>query len=170
MVHGRGKSSYSSDSWDLLASTCSTLKYSNFRECLSWECLYLRLYRNSWWRSSHSSGENISWGFLYCKAVLPWQVLFRKRWLCRKARMGRQAGSGGAAEGEAARRGWQEQPQPHNELAQELGSSRGVLAVFLLAWHCSMWEWKVKLLAATEMESLRHHWCWALKEKCFLSH
>lgn len=54
--------------------------------------------------------------------------------------MGRQAGSGGAAEGEAARRGWQEQPQPHNELAQELGSSRGVLAVFLLAWHCSMWE------------------------------
>lgn len=41
------------------------------------------------------------------------------------ARMGRQAGSGGAAEGKAARSGWQEQPQPDNELAQEWGSFMG---------------------------------------------
>lgn len=56
------------------------------------------------------------------------------------ARMGRQAGSGGAAEGKAAQSGWQEQLQPDNELAQDWGSSMGVLAVFPLAWHCSMWE------------------------------
>lgn len=38
------------------------------------------------------------------------------------------------------KRGWQEQPQPDNELAQDWGSSMGILAVFPLAWHCSIWE------------------------------
>lgn len=42
--------------------------------------------------------------------------------------------------GRQHKRWWQEQPQPDNELAQEWGSSIGVLAVLPLAWHCSMWK------------------------------
>lgn len=173
----RGKSSYGSDSWGLLASTCLTLQY--FSKCqgiLSWEYLYLRLYRNSWWRSSlmqaseENSARHSHEDTLHCKAVLPWQSFSRKGPCAAMPGWESWLALGVQQRGRQHKRGWQEQPQTDNELAQEWGSSVGVLAVFPLAWHCSMWEWKVKLLAATEMESLKHHWCWALKEKCFLSH
>lgn len=78
--------------------------------------------------------------------------------------------SGGAVEGKAVLSGWCVQLPSDNELAQEWGSSLWVLANFHFAWHCSMQERRIKLLAATEMESLKHHGCWALEGKCFLSY
>lgn len=102
------------------------------------------------------------------KFVPHWQVVFRKRSQCREPC--KRQPEEGRHKWEAARRGWCKQPQPDNELAQEQGSLMWVLAIFPLAWHRSMQEWKVKLLAVIEMESLRHHGCWALKGKCCLSY
>jgi len=80
--------------------------------------------------------------------------------------------SGGVAEEKAARSEW---CSSLNQTMSWLGSGAAPCGSWLLSLPpgtaaCRKGEQKVKLLAATEMKSLRRHGYLALKGKCFLSY